>query len=246
MRPPVFLIFAYLLVSCVRFGAAVAEPLPPAEALAELEYRRHLEQALLHMPIDRMVLGALQVWDEKTDKLRLRVPGESFDDSRPVLILHLWATWCDPCKEEMPLWRELASRMNKQFANEVRIVHIAMQSETQDMASFVRQIGNKMPFETKFFDDSERLAKLLRPAFKRKKGLPTLPITLWLGPARTVRQALVGTITDREAEVMDATDRLIRSLHYMRDQSKKPQSKDEEIDTFTSQAPCACPCICNC
>ena len=35
-------------------------------------------------------------------KLRLRVPGEAFDDSRPILILHLWATWCVPCRKEMP------------------------------------------------------------------------------------------------------------------------------------------------
>jgi thiol-disulfide isomerase/thioredoxin len=142
-----FLMFPCLLALCCQLGAAFAEPMPADEALAELEHRHRLEQALLHLPIDRVVLGSLQVWDKKTGQLRLRVPGESFDDSRPVLILHLWATWCNPCKEEMPLWRELADRMSKQFASDVRIVHIAMQSETQDMASFVRQLGNRMPFE---------------------------------------------------------------------------------------------------
>jgi thiol-disulfide isomerase/thioredoxin len=245
MRPPVVLMPICLFALCLQLGVAFGEPMPANEALAELEHRRRLEQALLHLPIDRMVLGSLQVWDKKTGQLRLRVPGESFDDSRPVLILHLWATWCDPCKEEMPLWRELADRMSTQFASDVRIVHIAMQSETQDMASFVQQLGSRMPFETKFFDDSERLVKLLRPVFKVKKGLPTLPITLWLGPARTVRQAFVGAISGHEAEVMDATERLLGSIRYLRDASKKSLPKDEESDVFTNEAPCHCPCICN-
>jgi hypothetical protein len=75
--------------------------------------------------------------------------------------------------------------------------------------------------------------------------LPTLPMTLWLGPARTVRQAMVGTIRDRVGEVIDSTDRLLRSLHYLQNEYKKPLPKDEEIDVFTRQGPCSCPCICN-
>jgi thiol-disulfide isomerase/thioredoxin len=217
----------------------------PAE-VSDLINRHALEVALLHLPIDRTVLGSLPVWDDKLAKLRLRTPGENFDvNTRPILILHLWATWCGPCKDEFPLWRQIEERLEKKYGtvHETSIVHIAMQKDDSGMASFVRQLGDKLPASAKFFDRDEQLLKVLRQAFKGA-DLPTLPITLWLGPARTVKQAMAGTIQDRVPEVMDSTDRLIRSIRYLQNENKKVP-KDEEIDVFTRLAPCSCPCICN-
>jgi thiol-disulfide isomerase/thioredoxin len=240
-RPASYLLGAVLFTALfLTFGTAVAEQ----ESRAELIKHRNLEVALLHLPIDRVVLGALPVWDEKTQKLRLRVPGEVFDDSRPILILHLWATWCGPCKEEFRLWTKLRERMQRQFGYDVQIVHIAMDHDTNAMAEFIQSLGDKMPPGPKYFDRDERLADQLRPSFKGR-DLPTLPITLWLGPARTVRQALTGSIADRVSEVMDSTQRLLRTIKARQDAIQKGQSKDEEWDTFTRASPCQCPCICN-
>jgi thiol-disulfide isomerase/thioredoxin len=118
-----------------------------------------------------------------------------------LFFLHLWATWCEPCKEELGLWRELGERLDKQYGYEVKIIHIAMQRDAKEMAGFVKEMGNKMPAGARFVDRDERLSKLLQPALKRD---PRLPMTLWLGPARTVKQALVGTISDRVSEVMES------------------------------------------
>jgi hypothetical protein len=120
-----------------------------------------------------------------------------------------------------------------------------MQKEPSGMVDFMRQMGDKLPFSAKFVDRDEQLLKVLLRAFGGADHLPTLPMTLWLGPARTVRQAMVGTIRDRVGEVIDSTDRLLRSLHYLQNEYKKPLPKDEEIDVFTRQGPCSCPCICN-
>jgi thiol-disulfide isomerase/thioredoxin len=215
-----------------------------ADPFTELANRRRLEVTLLHLPIDRVALGSLPVWDDKTKKLRLRVPGEVFDDTRPILILHLWATWCAPCKEEFGVWKELKERMQKQFGYDVGIVHIAMQTDAAGMPSFVRQVGDDMPVGPKFFDRDERLSHILRGALKGKE-IPTLPLTLWLGPPRNVRQVMAGAIGNRTAEVLESTDRLLQSIRTLRDDMKKDIPREVEWDTFTRTGPCACPCVCN-
>ena len=185
------------MILCLRLQSA------GADSFTELHNRRNLEIALLHLPVDRVVLGSLPVWDPQKG-LRLRFPGEVFDDQRPVILLHLWATWCGPCKEEFALWKELRVRMQREFGADVAIVHVALQRDASAMSSFVQQLGDKLPPGPKYFDRDERLAKLLRTAFKGKE-LPALPVTLWLGPSRTVRQALAGSIGDRDSEVMEST-----------------------------------------
>ena len=111
------------------------------------------------------------------------------------------------------------------------------------LARFVKQQGSKMPPGPKFFDQDGRLSNLLRAALKTK-DLPILPITLWLGPGRTVRQALTGTISDRASEVMESTERVMRSIKFLRE-GMKHLPKEEEWDTFTRIGPCRCPCMCN-
>ena len=59
-----------------------------------------------------------------------------------------------------------------------------------------------------------------------------------------MRQALVGPISDRVNDVLDTSDRLMKWLKSMRNDSKRP-AKDREVDTFTRLGPCACPCICD-
>lgn len=112
------------------------------------------------------------------------------------------------------------------------------------MPAFVHQVGDKLPSGPLFFDRDERLTAILRTAFKARE-LPTLPLTLWLGPGRIVKQAFVGTVNDRVHELMDSTERLIRSIKFLREAPRQQLSKEEDWDTFTRTGPCSCPCVCN-
>lgn len=206
---------------------------PPPGPCQDVENLRRQELRLLHFPIDRDILKDLRVWDSKTEKVRARRPAENPDDSTPVIIVHLWATWCEPCKEEFPLWRTLAAELNPKYKGRVRIYHIAILSPEDKIAEFVKQIGDKFPHGAKYFDHDEKLAKNIRRALNAKRN-PSLPLTLWLDSERVVRQVLIGPIGDRLPEVRDSTARLMSLITHLEDEALKPKTKEEDDDVFSS------------
>ncbi len=170
------------------------------------------ETAFLHLPLERAALRWLLVFDLKTLEARAARPAEGVDDSTPVMILHLWATWCGPCKEELGIWRKLGPRLVEENHGRVRIVYVALQKDLEGMTDFVSQIAGGFPGERLYLDRDENLSKNLRQAVPNEQ-LP-LPMTLWLDENRIVRQALVGPINQRRAEVIDSTARLLRLIRH--------------------------------
>lgn len=171
----------------------------------EVEYRRR-ELRLLHFPLDRATLRNLLIWDSRRDVLRDARPGEVIDDSTPVMVLHLWATWCTPCKEEFPIWREVGSTLDAQHKGRVRVAHVALQNDSAGMARFVSEMQDRLPFPLNHFDRNEQLADKLKLVDKQM----ILPLTLILDQDRVVRQAFIGPISKRRQELVDSTARLMR------------------------------------
>lgn len=199
----------------------------PAAPGSELDIRRK-EARLLHLGIDRAALHTLLVWDEKTNALRDGIRAEDPDDSTPLMILHLWATWCEPCKVELPLWREMGPQIAEKHHNRVRIVHVALQNDSSDMAGFVRALHKKLPFPLKHFDRGEHLAAILRG--RTPNGKLTLPMTLLLDQDRVVRQAFIGPIGPRRQELQDATAWLLSRVDEREAEALRPKPKDKDND----------------
>jgi thiol-disulfide isomerase/thioredoxin len=60
-----------------------------------------------------------------------------------AVLLNFWATWCGPCKIEMPWFVELQKQYGPQG---LQIVGVAMDdSSTQDIAKFVNEMGVNYP-----------------------------------------------------------------------------------------------------
>jgi thiol-disulfide isomerase/thioredoxin len=60
-----------------------------------------------------------------------------------AVLLNFWATWCGPCKIEMPWFVELQKEYGPQG---FQIVGVAMDdASTEDIAKFVRQMGVNYP-----------------------------------------------------------------------------------------------------
>lgn len=190
-----------LLYVGLYFQLGAALPTTPADTHRQ-------EVALLHRAIEPERLRDLDIWDERVAEWRKPKPDELTDDKAAVLLLHFWASWCKPCREEFPIWRELQPRLEALYQGKVRIVYVAIQTNNADMERFLIENKDRMPHTTWYLDVGERLAGVVRTGLPEDR-LP-MPVTLWLDRQRVVRQAVAGSIYHRRAEVIDSTARLVR------------------------------------
>lgn len=106
-----------------------------------------------------------------------------------TLIVNFWATWCPPCREEMPAFSRLQA---KYAANGVQFVGIAL-----DSIHAVREFSLQYPVVYPLLigeADSGNLARQL--------GNPrlALPYTLIIAPDGEARFARLGTLSEHELD----------------------------------------------
>ncbi len=86
----------------------------------------------------------------------------SQDLAGKVVLLNFWATWCTPCKEEMPS----LARLQQQFdSKEVRVVTVTSDMHPQGIKQFLSHLGIQLPV---LFDEDQELARTYMV-----RGLPT-------------------------------------------------------------------------
>src|SRR5207245_7193678 len=74
----------------------------------------------------------------------LRNPSDSLSLSQfrgHPLVLNFWASWCEPCKREMPALQAVYRRVH----TEIRFVGIDHQDARSDALQFLRQTGATYP-----------------------------------------------------------------------------------------------------
>ena len=101
------------------------------------------------------------------------------EDGTPVF-LNLWASWCPPCRAEMPAIDAAAARHP-----DVKFVGVAVQDDFQAAARFAEEIGVSY---TIGFDENYEVNSLYPSA--------GLPVTFLIGTDGTVLQALFGQLDD--------------------------------------------------
>lgn len=57
------------------------------------------------------------------------------------VILNFWATWCGPCRYEMPILQSCASELDK---SDIRIIAICTQDSTQNVSNYIK--SNRLSF----------------------------------------------------------------------------------------------------
>jgi thiol-disulfide isomerase/thioredoxin len=81
-----------------------------------------------------------------------------------VVIIDFWATWCQPCKKEMPGYQKLLDRYGSRGLVVIGF-KLSMMTDTEEPAQFARKIGVRYPLAV-VSDD-------LQAKFGGIEGIPT-------------------------------------------------------------------------
>jgi thiol-disulfide isomerase/thioredoxin len=80
-----------------------------------------------------------------TLKLPLYPSGAMHDlaeDRGNVVLLDVWATWCEPCKLALPLYQELQDKYESQG---LRVYAIDIDEDPRQIPAFVKELNLKVP-----------------------------------------------------------------------------------------------------
>jgi thiol-disulfide isomerase/thioredoxin len=144
--------------------------------------------------------GEMKPWrGGATPPLALRDPGgkeHKLSDYRgKVVVLNFWATWCEPCREEMPSMQRLQDKLaGKPFA--------ILAVDFGEGAPRIKDFLGKLPVRfTVLLDRDLSVAN----AWKVK----VLPTTLVLDPEQRIRYSVVGDLEWDSPTVESAIRRLL-------------------------------------
>lgn len=106
-----------------------------------------------------------------------------------ILVVNFWATWCPPCREEIPFFIEAQSKFDP---NGLQFVGIALDNNEQ-VATFVQEYGVNYPVLIGGINESEILRKLGNPG-------GGLPFTLIYDRNGNLREKILGGLNKARLE----------------------------------------------
>ena len=112
-----------------------------------------------------------------------------------ILVVNFWATWCQPCREEMPAFSRLSE---KYTANNVQFVGIAL-----DNAANVAEFSKKIPVSYPLLIAETEGGELIRQLGNPQLGLP---YTLIIGGTGDVSLTRLGKLSETQLDAFLQTN----------------------------------------
>lgn len=149
-----------------------------AAGIALAGYRQAIPLRLPQVPIAPGEVGSKLPEFSLTD-LRGR-PVRSSDLRAKLVLVDFWATWCGPCKKEMPGYQRLFDRYGPQGLVVIGLKFDTMK-DTEDPAAFAKRLGVRYP-----------LAVATEAVRKEFGGIEGLPTTLLYDRQGVLRDKIIG------------------------------------------------------
>jgi thiol-disulfide isomerase/thioredoxin len=103
-----------------------------------------------------------------------------------TVVLNFWATWCDPCREELPLLEGIA----RTYADSLTVIAVETGEPAEEVLAFTDALGLK--WIRVLTDPAGRTGDLYLV-----RGLPT---TFFIDPTGMIRRIRIGTLNAAELE----------------------------------------------
>lgn len=107
------------------------------------------------------------------------------------LVINLWATWCTPCRKELPTFNTVAAERT----NDVRFIGINIGETVESAAAFVKEFGSTYDH---YVDGTAELQSEL--------SITTLPASVFVRSDGTIAKIHRGALTREELEGLLASE----------------------------------------
>jgi peroxiredoxin len=114
-----------------------------------------------------------------------------------LVVLNLWATWCEPCRREMPNLQKLSQTLDKD-----KFAVIGMSQDKEDYLAREYLIDKKVDF-AEYIDPGGAITM-------GKLGITLFPYTLLIAPDGRLIQRITGPRQWQRQEVVDLLERVYK------------------------------------
>jgi len=126
-----------------------------------------------------------------------------------VVLLNFWATWCPPCRKEIP---SMAKLHDKYAADGLKIIAVSVDKRRDDLLRFVDEY--RMPFEVLHDADG---------AVARSYGVFRYPESFLIGRDGKILYHLVGGVEWMSAQVTKTIETMLKTTPAPNNQQSSPQ-----------------------
>ncbi len=112
-----------------------------------------------------------------------------------VVLLNFWATWCPPCRQEMPSMVALDKRL---ASRGLKIVAVSVDRKRSDLENFVREF--QIPFEVLHDAGSE---------VSRRYGVFRYPETFLIDRRGVIRHHLIGGVDWTSKPILETLEGML-------------------------------------
>ncbi len=113
-----------------------------------------------------------------------------------VVMVNFWATWCGPCRQEMPLLDELYTRYQRVGFS---LLGVNIDDDPNRAMDMIRELGVSFPV---LFDDGKEVSKLYQ--------VNAMPVTVIIDREGSVRYVHYGYKPGYELKYLDQVRSLLR------------------------------------